>query len=186
MGIWQAGPEMTEADVQSLVGSHRALLAFVQKRVGDRALAEDILQDAFVRGLSRADDVESVPAWFYRVLKNAVVDRARRAGAESRALAAFARELEGLHEAPRERSEVACQCVLDLGKTLEPSYRDILERVEVEGATLRQVAAELGITENNAAVRLHRARKALRRRVEESCGTCAEHGCRDCHCESPC
>ena len=177
---------MTHADVQSLVGSHRALLAFVQKHVGDRVLAEDILQDAFVRGLSHADDLESAAAWFYRVLRNAVVDRARRSSAESRALTAFAAELEGLHEAPREHFENACQCVLDLRNTLEASHSDILRRIEIDGASVKDVASELGISANNASVRLHRARKALRRRVEESCGTCADHGCRDCHCDSPC
>ncbi|MGZ7100373.1 MAG: RNA polymerase sigma factor, partial [Candidatus Angelobacter sp.] len=39
------------------------------------------------------------------------------------------------------------------------------------------------ITAENAAVRVHRARKALRRQVELPCGTCAEHGCLDCHCQ---
>jgi RNA polymerase sigma-70 factor (ECF subfamily) len=29
---------------------------------------------------------------------------------------------------------------------------------------------------------VHRARQALRRRLEESCGTCAEHACLDCSC----
>jgi RNA polymerase sigma-70 factor (ECF subfamily) len=31
---------------------------------------------------------------------------------------------------------------------------------------------------------VHRARKALRRKVEQACGTCAEHGCFDCHCKT--
>jgi RNA polymerase sigma-70 factor (ECF subfamily) len=33
---------------------------------------------------------------------------------------------------------------------------------------------------------VHRARKALRQQVEKACGTCAEHGCLDCHCKSGC
>jgi hypothetical protein len=35
----------------------------------------------------------------------------------------------------------------------------------------------------NAGVRVFRARQTLKRRVTESCGTFAEHGCRDCSCQ---
>jgi hypothetical protein len=45
-----------------------------------------------------------------------------------------------------------------------------------------EYASETGMTANNAAVRAHRARQALRRRLAESCGVCAEHGCVDCSC----
>jgi len=48
------------------------------------------------------------------------------------------------------------------------------------------VAAELGVTPNNAAVRLHRARGALKKRLEQTCGTCTQHGCLDCTCQTAC
>ena len=44
--------------------------------------------------------------------------------------------------------------------------------------------AEDGITPNLAMVRLHRARRALRLRLEESCRACAAHGCLDCSCRT--
>jgi RNA polymerase sigma-70 factor (ECF subfamily) len=81
--------------------------------------------------------------------------------------------------------EVVCGCVSDLARTLKPEYASALERVEVQGASLRAFADEQGITPNNAAVRLHRARLALRRQVAKSCGTCATHGCLDCTCGGP-
>ncbi len=58
--------------VAVLVANHRRILAFHEKRVGPREVAEDILQDAFVRGLPRAAqlrDEESVIAWIYRSLR---------------------------------------------------------------------------------------------------------------------
>jgi RNA polymerase sigma-70 factor (ECF subfamily) len=67
--------------VDRLVDSHREFLAFVEKRVGDRALADDILQEAFARSLDHLHqlrDEESAIAWFYRVLRNAVIDHHRR------------------------------------------------------------------------------------------------------------
>ena len=61
--------------IEALVANHRDFLAFVERRVGDRALAEEIVQDAFVKSLARGDEIhESAVGWFYRVLRNAVID----------------------------------------------------------------------------------------------------------------
>jgi RNA polymerase sigma factor (sigma-70 family) len=170
-----------------LVDGHRTFLAFVERRVGSRAAAEEILQDAFVKGIERAGavrDEESVVAWFYRVLRNAIVDHHRRRGAEVRALERHAREAPAEAEDP-ELARAACACVAGLAGTLKPEYAEILRAVDVEERGVPAVAAELGITANNAGVRLHRARQALRRQVERACGTCAEHGCLDCTCGAP-
>jgi RNA polymerase sigma-70 factor (ECF subfamily) len=67
---------------------------------------------------------------------------------------------------------------------LKPEYAEALRRIELEGQTVQGYAAELGIQPNNAAVRVHRARQALRTRVLAACGSCAEHGCLDCSCRS--
>ena len=54
--------------------------------------------------------------------------------------------------------------------------------VDVDEGSLNDLAARTGITSGNAAVRVHRAREALRKQVRTACGSCAEHGCLDCHC----
>lgn len=171
--------------VNVLVGSHRRFLDFVSRRVGDPATAEDILQEAFVRGIDRADQVrdgESAVAWFYRLLRNAVIDHYRRQASARRRDDAIEREL-GMAEAfDEEAAGEICACVRELAGTLEPSYAEALRRVDVDGLAVNAFAAEAGISANNAGVRLHRARAALRERVRQSCGTCATHGCLDCSC----
>jgi RNA polymerase sigma-70 factor (ECF subfamily) len=74
----------------------------------------------------------------------------------------------------------------ELVVTLKPEYADILRRVDLGETRIDRVAAELGITANNAAVRLHRARQALRQRLEQMCGVCAHHGCLNCTCKDGC
>jgi RNA polymerase sigma-70 factor (ECF subfamily) len=174
--------------VTLLVDHHRAFRAFLEKRVGRRDVAEDLLQEAFARGLEKLPAVgseESAVAWFYRVLRNAVVDHYRRGGATDRALSAFAHELEAAVEPDLDTRNAVCRCVALLSDTLKPEYAEALRRVDVEGISVRELAAEAGITPNNAGVRLFRAREALRKRVVRSCGTCAEHGCLDCTCGAP-
>lgn len=175
-----------EADVRRvLVENHREFLRFLERRVGHRDVAEDILQEAFARGLPKLDtlhDDEAVIAWFYRNLRNATVDYYRRAKSADRALARFAEEIETAAE-PTEtvRAEV-CRCVTRLADTLKPEYADALRRIEVDGVSVSSFAEEQGISKSNAAVRVFRAREALRRQVTASCGTCAEHGCVSCTC----
>jgi RNA polymerase sigma-70 factor (ECF subfamily) len=169
------------------VENHRQFLSFLERRVGSRPLAEDILQDAFARGLDKLDQLrsdESAVAWFYRVLRNSVIDHHRRRASASRGLEAFAAELELQHDPDGDLREAACRCVGELAGTLKPEYASALRRIEVDGIGVKEYAAEIGISSSNAAVRVFRAREALRKQVAVSCGTCAEHGCLDCTCDT--
>jgi RNA polymerase sigma-70 factor (ECF subfamily) len=172
--------------LRALVAQHRRFLDFVERRVGSRAAAEDIVQDAFVRGIDRLGglrDDESAVAWFYRVLRNALTDHYRRTDARSRAMDRMALDSAWEPEDP-ELHDVVCGCLGALVDTLTPSYADAIRRVELGGESLEDLARDEGITRNNAAVRVHRARAALRRQLERSCGTCATHGCLDCSCDT--
>jgi RNA polymerase sigma-70 factor (ECF subfamily) len=178
-------PLLAPGVVEKLVGNHRQFLRFLERRVGSRAEAEDILQEAFVKGVERAGslrDGESAVAWFYRTLRNALIDRYRRGGSAARALQAFVHEIDDATEATIDVQNAVCACVRTLSETLKPEYAQALQRIDVDGLSVQDYAAELGIQPNNAAVRVHRAREALRKRVIASCGTCAEHGCLDCTC----
>ncbi len=174
--------------LDTLVGHHRRFLDFLERRVGSRVVAEELLQAAFVKGLERGGDIregESAVAWFYRLLRNALVDHWRRRGAERRALERQAVETAHDEVSPPELEQAICQCVYGLIPTLKNEYREILARVEMDGRSVSEVATELGLTANNATVRLHRARRALRQRLETVCGTCTEHACLDCTCGKP-
>jgi len=172
--------------IGQLVKGHREFLAFLERRLESRAVAEDILQAAFTRGLERGGDVkdEKVVAWFYRVLRNAVIDHYRQRSTTARAMEAWGREFPDVQEPEAELRQEICRCVSGLLETLKPEYREALRIVDLEEGKLKDLAQQSGITAENAAVRVHRARAALRRRIEQACGTCSVHGCLDCSCES--
>ena len=172
--------------VEVLVNRHRQFLSFLERRVGSRAAAEELLQAAYVKGLERGGglrDGESAVAWFYRLLRNALIDFYRHREAERRALEGHAADVAAGLEGDAALEDAVCQCVHALIPTLKDDYAAILRTVEMEGATVGEAAARLSITPGNAAVRLHRARQALRERLAVACGTCADHGCLDCTCE---
>ena len=188
-------PESAERDPRApdvlrvLLDNHARFLGFLERRVGSRDEAEDILQEAFVRSIGRTDSLrssESATAWFYRVLRNALIDRHRREGTRARALGLLAAEARDDADWPDEELDaVACACITSLVDTLKPEYGAALRRVDVDGLSVRGFAEEAGITPSNAGVRLHRAREALRRQLARSCGTCLSHGCLDCSCGGP-
>ena len=125
-----------------LLENHRAFLKYLERRVGNRAVAEDILQDAFAKVLDHPnhlppDEDEGVVRWFYRVLRNAAIDHFRRRGTASQAIEAFARELDA-HVAPEpDMGAEICACVMRLARTLKPEYAEALQAIDVEGTPAR-------------------------------------------------
>jgi RNA polymerase sigma-70 factor (ECF subfamily) len=170
-----------------LLDNHARFLGFLERRVGSREEAEDILQEAFVRSLDRTPslpDTTSVTAWFYRVLRNALTDHYRRKDSRGRALDRLAAETEPATGPDAELEAVVCACILGLVETIKPEYGAAIRRVDLDGLSVRDYADEAGITPGNAGVRLHRAREALRKQLALTCGTCLKHECVDCECRN--
>jgi RNA polymerase sigma factor (sigma-70 family) len=173
--------------IETLLENHRAFLSFLERRVGDRGLAEDILQDAFTKVVDHPEHApadEAVVPWFYRTLRNAAIDQFRRRGAADRALTAFARELETSTTPSADLNREICACVSRLASTLKPEYAEALQAIDVNDTPVKLFASMHGLSPGNAGVRVFRARQALKKRVAESCGACAEHGCLNCSCRS--
>ena len=168
-----------------LLKNQRLFLSFLQRRAGSREVAEEILQGALAKAVQRADslDQETVVAWFYRVLRNALVDHYRKQDAEHRALEAKRQELGSGDDDPPELMRTVCECLQSLLPTIKPAYHEIVQLVDLGDSSVAEAAERLGISPNNASVRLHRARLALRARLEQTCRTCASHGCLDCSCK---
>jgi RNA polymerase sigma factor (sigma-70 family) len=168
-----------------LISEHERFAAFLRRRLRDPEAAEDVLHAAYAKVLSRDSgprDRSRVVAWFFRVLRRALLDHLRHEAAGRRSLAG-----RGAAPSLSRREEVAlrsdvCECVTALLSALPRDQADLLRRVEIGGDSVREAASSLGITANNAAVRLHRARAALVESLRGVCGTCTTHGCLRCEC----
>jgi RNA polymerase sigma-70 factor (ECF subfamily) len=172
--------------LQRLVSQRERFVGFVERRVGSRALAEDIVQAAFVRSLERGEnlkDEESVVAWFYRMLRNAVIDHYRSSASRGTALEAFAAEVKRNGQPSQTVKREICSCIGGLLQELRPEYKMALQLAEIDERPLMELASQTGISASNAAVRVHRARQALLKQVQRTCGSCVEHQCMDCDCK---
>jgi RNA polymerase sigma factor (sigma-70 family) len=170
--------------ISDLILQRREFLRFVQRRVASPAVAEDILQSSYIRALEQSSTLrmqESAAAWFYRILRNAVIDYYRRRSTEDRALERWAHDLSEIAPDPQ-TEEIICECIEHILPTLKPSYTEIIREVDLADQSLETFARNAGITNGNAAVRIHRARQALKKQLLLVCSLCARHGCVNCTC----
>lgn len=179
-----------ESEVLPLLLAQRdQFLAFLERRLGRREAAEDVLQAAYLKAVATSESIErheSAVAWFYRLLRNALVDRRRHEAAEARAMEQHGRDVAVAAEEESEALKGAvCRCVDALIPTLKREYALVVRQVDLEGASVQEAATAAGVTANNLSVRLHRARAALRKQLVRTCGACAEHACLDCTCAGP-
>lgn len=177
---------MAETALDQLLSQRRQFLAFVQRRVPDPGLAEDILQTAYLRAFEHRDNFkpsESAMAWFYRLLRNAVIDSYRRQTSRDRALEAWKRELEGSIPPPPDLQNEVCGCLQGILEGLKPEYAEAIRAVDLKEQRVQDFARQQNISSSNAAVRVHRARAAVRKQLLRTCAACAEHGCVDCTCK---
>ena len=176
---------MPQTEINTILNHRKIFLGFVERRIADRAVAEDILQAAYMRALEHEGDLqrnESVVGWFYRVLRNAVIDYYRRRGTEEKALELWSRELESAVDPTPETQSEICACLGRVLESIRPDYADLIRAVDLGEQPLQHFAKARSISASNAGVRAHRARAALRKQLVATCGSCAEHACVDCTC----
>ena len=165
-----------------LLSAKRAdFLRFVRKRVESFEVAEDILQASYLRAiehLRELRDTQRVEAWFYRFLRNAVVDHYRRSAVNSEV--SVDQPLLEPQQSPPPLNP--CPCAVRELTNIRKEYSQALETVEMQDVPVHTYAGRERITPGNASVRLHRARKALAQRIQIVCGPCARTGCFDCRC----
>lgn len=166
-----------------------AFKAFLVARVGSEFDAEDILQNGLIKAIQRAGELQDdakLTAWFYQLLRNAIIDHYRNKAAVRRRDDVLETSLVALEEdiagAPPGWETQLCGCLDSVVDTLKPQQAELLRRVDLNGESVQAAAKALGLTANNASVTLHRARRDLRVKLQAFCGACADGACLDCDC----
>ncbi len=149
---------------------HAALLGFIRQRVGDQTLADDLLQDVFVRIQDRIDtlqETDRLRAWVYQITRNVITDyfRARDKNAKRTP------ESEPVADESTEanlNAEVA-GWLTAMVDDLPDTYRDALRLSELDGMRQKQVAEALSISLSGAKSRIQRGRLILKEALLRCC-----------------
>jgi RNA polymerase sigma-70 factor (ECF subfamily) len=144
---------------------HHELECFIVKKVNDRALAKDILQDVFVKihlHLHTIQDQAKLNAWIYQLTRHTIIDYYRRN--------------EEKIEIPEDITEYNIQiehglanCVSPFISLLPTKYQEALILTDINGMSQTQLAAQLNISYSAAKSRVQRARQKLKTLFTDCC-----------------
>ena len=146
-----------------------ALHGFIQSRVDDADIADDILQTVFLNIHSKIDslkDAGKLRPWIYQISRNAIIDFYRSHKSHV--------ELPETIMAPeKDNVETARQeiegCMLPLIRNLPDTYREAVMLSEIEGLTQKQVAEKLGLSLSAAKSRVQRGRIMVKDMLNDCC-----------------
>ncbi|MBB5159186.1 sigma-70 family RNA polymerase sigma factor [Saccharopolyspora phatthalungensis] len=154
-----------DALIRSLFAEHgRALLAYATRLTGDRAAAEDVVQETLLRAWrnpgAMVNGKGSVRGWLLTVARNIVIDR-------SRAKSARPAEVAENPTAPptvRDHADtvVDSMVVTEALNGLSDSHRDVLVQIYFRGLSVAEAARELAIPPGTVKSRTYHALRALR------------------------
>jgi RNA polymerase sigma-70 factor, ECF subfamily len=146
----------------------RGLLASIRHQVRDAQVAEDLLQDVFVKAVKAVREGRApgnLAAWLHQVVRTTVIDhyRARRPDAEPL-------DEETMHAGEEEdlaRFQTLATCMQPLVASLPPLYRDAVTAADFQGRALAKMAE--GVSVSAAKSRVSRGRALLRERLLQCC-----------------
>lgn len=144
-----------------------ALWGYVVRLTGDRARAEDVVQETMLRAWRRAivdGEGGSARAWLFTVAHRLVVDEARSARARHEALTAAPPEVGG---DDRVDALFDAMLVTDALLALTPDHREVVVRAYYRRMTVAEIAADLDIPAGTVKSRLHYGLRALRLALQE-------------------
>jgi RNA polymerase sigma-70 factor (ECF subfamily) len=138
------GQDAVETFVRSLYAEHgRSVLAYATRLTGDRAAAEDVVQETLVRAWKHADDLDQTKGSVRPVEVADVVDQP---------------------PVERDHSEAVVNTMVVLGALdqVSPEHREVLVELYYRGRSVAEAAKELGVPPGTVKSRTYYALRALR------------------------
>jgi RNA polymerase sigma-70 factor (ECF subfamily) len=146
------------------------LRRFIRSRVHDDHVADDLLQETFVRvhgKIGSLQEGDRLAAWVYRIARNVVHDHRRRTRNAVVALA----DTDPVDDAHDSRGRVCggCDWLGEMIESLPDGYREAVRLSEIEGLPQQEVADRLGLSLSGTKSRIQRGRLLLRGVLEQCC-----------------
>ena len=143
------------------------LRGFVTRQLGDPVVAEDLLQDVFLKAIAEGAGfcrLENPRAWLFRVTRNLLVDYYRR----------LKQTVDLDEEPPATVAEIAAvdslaECLPRALRDLDEADREAIERCDLEGMKQADYARAKGISLSGAKSRVQRARQRLKQALQACC-----------------
>lgn len=143
------------------------LRAFLNQRAGDRQLAEDLLQDVFLKALAEGGsfcELTNPRAWLFRVSRNRLIDHLRT----HKLLGELPPELPAKEEEPAPLESLTA-CLSRALSEMPEEDREALTLCDLEGLPQAEFARLKGLSLPGAKSRVQRARQRLGEHLKTAC-----------------
>jgi len=142
------------------------LLGFINSKVHDIQLSEDILQDVFIKihlNLHQLKSDEKLTSWLYQITRNSITDYFRKAKSTI--------EVPDLPEEQNTETDIRNfeKCVLRFVNELPEKYREAIVTTELGNLSQKEFAEKIGISYSGAKSRVQRAKEELRELFVSCC-----------------
>lgn len=147
------------------------LRRFIRRRVSDDHVADDLLQETFVRvhrNIGTLQEADRLAAWVYQIARNVIHDHHRKATKSTVALA----DTDPADDCDDHLSQLRCRgagWLDEMIRSLPEGYHDAVQLAEIEGLSQQEVADRLGLSLSGAKSRIQRGRAMLKVVLEQCC-----------------
>ena len=145
------------------------LMKFILLRVPDKATAEDILQNVFLKILTNIEalkDSTKMKSWLFQITRNTIIDHFRKAKKSAYIPMLLAEEDEATED---DVMEVVESWVSPFINSLPEKYKEALILSELRGMSQKEMAVHQGISYAAAKTRTQRGRLLLKQKLTECC-----------------
>lgn len=145
------------------------LLGVCLRYVGQRSVAEDLLQDGFIKILTnikhfRWQGEGSLRAWLFKVERNVIIQYLRSKGNELLSIDEKMQEIMEVQE-PENINGVPLDVLMQMIGELPFGYRTVFNLYIIDGHSHREIAQLLGIKERSSASQLFHARRMMANKI---------------------
>ncbi|MGY4768722.1 sigma-70 family RNA polymerase sigma factor [Kribbella sp. CWNU-51] len=158
-------PEPADALIRVLYAEHGpSVLRYATQLTGDRAAAEDVVQETLLRAWKHAaslvEGTGSIRAWLLKVARNIVTDRARARAVRPVEVA----QVDEHSSVGTDHSDsvVNTLLILEALDQVSAEHREVIEELYYQGRTVAEAARELGVPPGTVKSRSYYALRAVR------------------------
>jgi len=148
------------------------LRGFLRSRVKNSEDAEDLLQEILIKtykNLGSLKDPKKLKSWLFQIARNTLIDFYRNPTATLSAESQLSDLQEEKPDAQEAMLQELSQCIKPFIKNLPEKYGDVLDAIDLQGASQKELAKDLGLSYSALKSRTQRGREKLKELFQECC-----------------
>lgn len=149
---------------------YRAMFNVSYRIVGDSYLAEDIMQESFLKAFRKLDSFSgnvTFGAWLKKIVINTSINELKKSNKYQFESLDDTTEIYDAKEESENYSELKVENVLKTIQSLKSNYKIILTLFFIEGYDLEEITGILNISNENCRTMMSRAKESLRKKLNE-------------------